>query len=163
MRRARVWTLIDTRVWVLALRAPLYPAGSGLAELAGRAAALVTTALTAEVVLFTPQLVGEIHHVTTARVRPRMESALVARYLRQVLGRRNVRFRDGGRPRTLAALERSAASGIHVWDYLVVLPWERAIDRIVTMDPHYRHPHFTTLARVENPLGLWRTEGEPLA
>jgi hypothetical protein len=147
---------------VLALRAPLYPAGSGLADLAGRAAGIVESALAADVVLFTPQLVGEVHHVTTARVRPRMESSLVARYLRQVLGRRNVRFRDGGRLRTLAAIERSAASGVHVWDYLVALPWEGEIDRIVTMDPHYRHAHFTGLARVENPLGLWRTEGEPL-
>ena len=163
MPRARVWTLIDTRVWVLALRAPLYRADSGLADLAGRAAAIVMSALLADVVLFTPQLVGEVHHVTTSRVRPRMEGALVAGYLRQVFGRRNVRFRKGGRRQTLAAVERSALSGIHVWDYLVALPWEGEIDRIVTMDPHYRHAHFTALARVENPLGLWRTEGEPLA
>ena len=37
------------------------------------------------------------------------------------------------------------------------------IDRLVTMDPHYRHPHFAELAPVENPLGLCRHEGKPLA
>jgi hypothetical protein len=26
----------------------------------------------------------------------------------------------------------------------------------------YRHPTFKALGRVENPLGLWRHEGQPL-
>jgi hypothetical protein len=30
------------------------------------------------------------------------------------------------------------------------------------MDPHYRHAHFTALAAVENPLGIWASEGQPL-
>ena len=162
MRRTRAWTLIDTRIWVLALRAPLYEAGSHLADLGSRSAEIVREALGRDVVLFSPQLIAEIHHVTTSRARPRLPRAMVRDYLRQILGRRNARYRPVSRARLEEALALAAESGIHIWDYLVALPCRERLDRIVTMDPHYRHPHFSGLARVDNPLGLWASERQPL-
>jgi hypothetical protein len=162
MPRTPAWTLIDTRLWVLALRAPVYLPGSHLGELGGRAADIVRSALREDVVLFSPQLVAEVHHVATSRVRPRLVGVAIGKYLQQVLGRRNARFRTLSRPLLEEALSRTAESGIHVWDYLVVLPWKGRVDRILTMDPHYRHAHFTALAAVENPLGIWASEGQPL-
>ena len=163
MRRTRAWILIDTRIWVLALRAPLYEAGSRLAHLGSRSAEIVRDALARDVLLFSPQLVAEIHHVTTSRTRPRLPGAMARDYLWQILSRRNARYRPISRARLEEALALAAESGIHIWDYLVALPCKERLDRIVTMDPHYRHPHFGRLARVDNPLGLWASEGQPLA
>ena len=137
-------------------------ASAPLADLARRAAEVVRGAIERDLLLFTPQLVAEIHHVTTSRVRPKPLATLVRDYLRAILSRRNTRFRPATRTHVDQALTLSAESGIHVWDYLVVLPWRGRVDRILTMDPHYRHAHFGAIARVENPLGLWRTEGQPL-
>jgi hypothetical protein len=87
---------------------------------------------------------------------------MIRDYLRQLLDRRNARYRPISRARLDEALALAGESGIHVWDYLTALPCKDRIDRIVTMDTHDRHAHFTALARVENPLGVWASAGQPL-
>jgi predicted nucleic acid-binding protein len=154
--------LIDTRIWVLALRAPVAPAGSSLARLGERARELVVRLREEATILFTPQLVGEIRHVLTSRGSARLPAAVARDYLHQLLADRRSRFRTLSRRQLQLALDLSAESGVHLWDYLVVLPWQGQIDRLLTMDPHYRHPHFREVGPVENPLGLWRHEGQPL-
>jgi hypothetical protein len=155
--------LIDTRIWVLALRAPVAAPGSALAALGERARELVVGVRREATTLFTPQLVGEIHHVLTSRGENRLPATTARDYLLEILASRRSRYRTLGRDQLRRALGLSAESGVHVWDYLVALPWAGEIDRLLTMDPHYRHPHFATIGRVENPLGLWRHEGQPLA
>jgi hypothetical protein len=155
--------LIDTRLWVLSLRAPVAAPGSRLAELGEHARRVVAAARAEGVLLFTSQLVAEIQHVLTSRGSSRLPPDRARDYLRQLLAAPRSRFRTPSRRQLLRALDLSAESSIHVWDYLVVLPWEGEVDRILTMDPHYRHRHFADLATVENPLGLWRHEGQALA
>lgn len=159
----RTRTLIDTRVWVLALRAGVAAPGSALAQLGERARNAVAEVRRTSIVLFTPQLVGEIHHVATSRGAHRLPADTARLYLSQLLAARRSRFRALSRRHILRGLDLAAESRIHIWDYLVVLPWEGEIDRLVTMDPHYRHPHFAGMCRIENPLGLWRHEGQALA
>jgi hypothetical protein len=155
--------LVDTRIWVLALRAPLAEPGSALADLGERARRVVEEVRARDIVLLTPQLLAEIHHVATGRGAHRLPAADARRYLLQLLADRRSRFRALSRARFARALSLSAESGIHIWDYLVVLPWDGELDRILTMDPHFRHRHFASFGRIENPLGLWRHEGQPLA
>lgn len=155
--------LIDTRVWVLALRAGVAPPGSPLALLGEKARRLVADVRGTSTLLFTPQLVAEIHHVLTSRGTHRLPATTASAYVAQLLADRRSRFRSPTRRQVIRALDLAAASNIHIWDYLVVLPWEGEIDRVLTMDPHYRHATFKGLCRVENPLGLWRHERQPLA
>jgi hypothetical protein len=154
--------LIDTRIWVLALRAPVAPAGSALARLGERAREIVQRTRSEATILFTPQLVAEIQHVVTSRGPNRLPAPVARDYLLQLLADRRSRFRGLSRRQLHRALDLSAESGVHIWDYLVTLPWQGEMDRLVTMDPHYRHPHFREIGPVENPLGLWRHEGQPL-
>lgn len=49
----------------------------------------------------------------------------------------------------------SLASGIHIYDYLVALPLKGLVDRIYSADDHFQHPHFTSIAPVENPVAPW--------
>jgi hypothetical protein len=137
--------------------------GSPLAVLGERARQFVLRERETGTMLFTSQLVAEIHHVLISRGAHRLPATVARDYLLELLGSRRSRLRTLSRRGLTRALNLSAESGIHVWDYLVALPWEGEIDRLVTMDPHYRHPHFSELAPVENPLGLWRHEGQPLA
>jgi len=49
-------------------------------------------------------------------------------------------------------------SARHIWDYLIVLPFENDINRIITMDPHFNHPTLSSIAKIENPINIWKSE-----
>ena len=54
------------------------------------------------------------------------------------------------------ALERSARSAIHIWDYLCILPLVNKIDICYTNDKHYQDQTFQGFKfRIENPLTRW--------
>ena len=56
------------------------------------------------------------------------------------------------------ALKLSGVSGIHVWDYLCVIPLKELIDVAYTNDRHFLHPTLRNLVpKVENPVGKWIT------
>lgn len=51
----------------------------------------------------------------------------------------------------------SISSNIHIYDYLVVLPFKGEVEEIYSSDQHFQHPDFTSVARVINPLENWIT------
>ena len=56
------------------------------------------------------------------------------------------------------ALRLSSLSGIHIWDYLCIIPLKELIDIAYTNDKHFLHPTIKSLIpRVENPIGKWIT------
>jgi len=51
-------------------------------------------------------------------------------------------------------------SNIHIYDYLVVLPFEKEVGEIFSIDKHLQHPHFQHIGKVINPIRGWVvTEG----
>ena len=55
-------------------------------------------------------------------------------------------------------LELSAETGIHIWDFLCILPLKDLIDKAYSMDKHFQHKVFKELGiHVENPFGIWIT------
>lgn len=60
----------------------------------------------------------------------------------------------------ICAVKDSAKSNIHIYDYLVVYPLNKIVNRIYSADEHFRHPHFKRIAEIDNPLSPWIiTEG----
>jgi len=60
----------------------------------------------------------------------------------------------------IKAINLSLESKIHIYDYLVVVPLENIVNEIFSADRHFRHRHFTEIAKVTNPLKPWTiTEG----
>ena len=58
------------------------------------------------------------------------------------------------------AFEQSLRSGIHIYDYLVVIPFAGDVDRIYSADQHFDHRDFRDVAPVINPTEEWiLTEG----
>ena len=55
----------------------------------------------------------------------------------------------------LIASEKSLASNIHIYDYLVALPLKGIVTEIYSADDHFQHPDFKEIAPVTNPLHPW--------
>ncbi len=56
------------------------------------------------------------------------------------------------------SIELSIKSGIHIWDFLCVIPVAEFIDTAFSIDRHFLHPIFKELGiNVENPLKIWIT------
>lgn len=51
--------------------------------------------------------------------------------------------------------EKSLASGIHIYDYLVAIPLEGIVTEIFSADDHFQHEDFQRVAKVKNPLFPW--------
>lgn len=110
-------------------------------------------------ILMSAQLLNEIYHVTTTRGL-RIPSTDVMIYLNDILTKENIIFI----PTTIEDVKRcfnlSSQYNTHIWDFMVVIPFENDIDIIYTMDPHFQNSYFKKIAIVENPLGVWKVEGK---
>jgi hypothetical protein len=56
-------------------------------------------------------------------------------------------------------MDLSKQTGIHIWDFLIYLPFEREVEKIVTTDPHFNISFFKQQVLIENPIGIWKKEG----
>lgn len=54
-----------------------------------------------------------------------------------------------------SCFQKSLASGIHIYDYLVALPLKNIVTEIFSADDHFQHQDFKDLAKVTNPLYSW--------
>ncbi len=54
------------------------------------------------------------------------------------------------------AINFSKQSGIHIWDYLCVLPLYKEVEILYTCDAHFKHASFQSLGPIiKNPLKDW--------
>ena len=61
-----------------------------------------------------------------------------------------------------SCFQKSLASGIHIYDYLVALPLKDIVTEIFSADDHFQHQDFKDLAKVTNPVYPWvLREGRP--
>jgi len=51
--------------------------------------------------------------------------------------------------------KQSLHSGIHIYDYLVVLPLKGMVSKIYSADNHFQHQDFKEIAEVVNPISPW--------
>jgi predicted nucleic acid-binding protein len=154
---------VDTQIWVYAFKRPLREgfASSGEYEEAlqmhGKATEFLRDALLNHVIYITTHQLAEIFHALAFRgVRMDSRQALdlvekIARSSRTVVVEvRRRHYRE--------ALRMSSLSGIHVWDYLCILPIKDLIEAAYTNDKHFLHPTIKSLLpKIENPIGRWIT------
>lgn len=152
--------LIDTRIWVLVLKLPFMPVTDTDFETAKKAKDwIVKEFVDSNKILFSSQLISEIFHVLTRRGR-KLPSKQAELLLLEILEKNFVFFKPVAKDTLREAIKISSGSGIHIWDYLVVLPFQGEVDIIFTMDPHFQDDSFRKIARIDNPLGIWRSEGK---
>ena len=153
--------LIDTRLWALSLKVPFLAEHDPVLEQAVKARNFVSSVLENDDLLFSSQLVAEIYHVLT-QAGNEIPDDQARRLIGDLLERRGTIYRPISEAVLNQCMDLSARSGIHLTDYLVVYPFEDVIDRIYTMDPHFQHASLMSVALIENPLGIWRTEDQEL-
>ncbi|MBI3601135.1 MAG: hypothetical protein HY097_10925 [Nitrospinae bacterium] len=152
-------TLIDTRIFILSFKFPYLSIEHKDYPIALQTKSFVDKIFhNNETILISSQLASEVFHVLVNRgVKIPPEHA--RKYLTALLNHKNVECRSASKENISKAIELSTSSGIHIWDYLVVLPFKNGIDRIITMDPHFNHPTLSSIARIENPINVWKSEG----
>ncbi len=152
--------MIDTEVWSMAKKRPLPENFSTkedyLKALRAHEAArkfFLETFPDLKVYISTHQL-AEIFHVLAFRGArlPREEAASIVLAI----------LEDGGivkvpllHRHVEEAVKESAASGVHVWDYLCFLPVKDFVDTVYSCDLHFKKIGEKYKVNVVNPLGFW--------
>ncbi len=154
--------VIDSRLWALGLKAPFLAKHDPAIPYASTAQAFLRKTIKEQHhLLFSSHLVSEIYDSLT-QTGNAIPADQANAFLAELLSQKDAIYRPVSEAALLRCAGLSASSGIHIWDYLVVFPFEDSIDIIYTIDPHFQHTTFQELARIENPLGVWKTEDEAL-
>lgn len=154
---------IDTQIWVYAFKKPKregFKDGDAFEEalqMHGNAVRFLEGALANHEIYVTTHQVAEIYHALAfrgIRMNARQASEIIDKVMRSaktvLVEVRKRHYRE--------ALRLSSVSGIHVWDYLCVIPLKGLIEIVYTNDRHFLHPTLRNLVpRVENPIGKWIT------
>lgn len=154
--------VIDTPLWAFGLKAAFLSAHDPVLKTASVAQTFLRETLKKNWdLLFSSQLIAEIFEDLT-RKGNQIPPDQSERILSDLLLRKGTVYRPVSQSLMERSLHLSAINEIPVWDYLIALPFEDQIDRIYTIDPHFEHPSLSGLAEIENPLGIWKQEGENL-
>lgn len=154
---------IDTQLWVYALKKPQRDWFTSNEEyekavqIHGKAVKFIHNTLLNHIVYTTTHQLAEIFHSLAFRgvkMNTRQALDIIEKMVKStrtvVVEVKKRHYRE--------ALRLSSLSGIHVWDYLCVIPLKELIDVAYTNDKHFLHPTMKSLVpRVENPVGEWIT------
>jgi len=152
---------IDTQLWVYAFKKPQrrgfeseekYKEALKIHEKANN---FLYEALTKHTIYVTTHQLAELYHALAfrgARMEPRKALAIIEDIVNStrtvIVEVRKKHYRE--------ALRLSTISGIHVWDYLCIVPLKGLIDVAYTNDKHFLHATIRSLVpRIENPVGKW--------
>ena len=150
--------VIDTDIWALGLKGPFMTKHDPDAETALTAQSFLKKQLQeVDDLLFSDHLLFEIYDVLTRRGN-QIPAGQAKRLIEDLIARSESVYRPVSSASLLRCVQLSSASGIPLSDYLVCYPFEDAIDRVYTMDAHFRHSSFQSLAQIENPIGVWKNE-----
>lgn len=154
---------VDTQLWVYAFKKPSREkfANRDEYEEALRAhniaSKLIRDSLINHVIYLTSHQLAEIFHVLAFRgVRMNRKEALSI--TEKIMGSSRTVLVDVRKKHYREALKLSSLSGIHIWDYLCIVPLKGMIDLAYTNDSHFLHPTIKSLVpRIDNPIGRWIT------
>jgi len=148
--------VIDSPLWSLGLKAPFLSAHDPALQTAAAAQFFLRETLkTNAELLFSSHLLAEIFQELT-RKGNQIPSDQAERLMSDALQRKGTLYRPVSLNIMERALHLGAKNNIPLGDYLIALPFEDALDRIYTIDPHFEHPSLSGLAEIENPLGIWK-------
>ena len=98
---------------------------------------------------------GEIYHALAFRGM-KLPKEFVNKFCLQMLHNKFMRWYQISLDHVKKAMTLSTQSGIHIWDYLCVLPLYNDVEVLYTCDTHYKDASFQSLGpSIENPIGEW--------
>ncbi len=154
---------IDTQLWVYALKKPYKERFKDeeeykeALEIHSRANGFVRDAILGHVLYVTTHQLAEIYHALAFR-GIRMNKRLALEIIKKLMRSSKTVVVEVKRKHYRESLRLSSLSGIHVWDYLCIIPLKGIIDIAYTNDKHFLHPTIKKLVpKIENPIGKWIT------
>ena len=154
---------IDTQLWIYAFKKPLRKGFTSREEyedalqMHRKASKLIQDALANHTIYLTTHQLVEIFHALAFRgVKMNRKEALDI--VEKISGSSKTVLVEVKRRHYKEALRQSSLSGIHVWDYLCIIPLKGMINIAYTNDKHFLHPSIKSLvSEIINPLGKWIT------
>jgi len=154
---------IDTQLWIYAFKKPQREGFASNEEyekaiqMHSKAVKFIHNTLLNHIVCITTHQLAEIFHALAFR-GIKMDSRQALNIIEKIMKSARTVIVEVKKRHYKEALRLSSLSGIHVWDYLCIIPLKELIDVAYTNDKHFLHPTIKSLIpKVENPVGEWIT------
>jgi len=152
---------VDTEIWSFAQKMPVKGKFKNKSEyekflnIHVKAKSFLKKALNEDIIYMSLHQMAEIFHVLAFRGL-KLPLNFVVEYVNALLFSERVVKVPVTTSHIQEAFKLSNNSGIHIWDFLCIIPIKDYLDRIYTVDKHFLHETFQKLGiKIENPLKFW--------
>ena len=152
---------IDTEIWVFAQKVPdpsHYPNEleyKKLMKIHKHSNDFLRDQISKNDISMTYHQFCEIYHSLGFRGM-KLPKKFVKTYCNQLLSSKFIHWYQISLEHIKKAVALSIKNGIHIWDYLCVLPLYKDVDILYSCDEHFKHSSFQSLGpKVENPIKEW--------
>lgn len=154
--------MIDTEIWSFSLKAPKREKFGSRKEYSEaleahrKARTALKSSLQNEMVYMSQHQVSELFHVLAFR-GTKLPLRMVNNYVQSILESQEIIKVEVTWEDLLEAMQLSAQSGIHIWDFLCFVPLKEYLDVVYTNDKHFTHSVFKKFnVKIVNPLNSWK-------
>lgn len=152
---------IDTEIWIFAQKIPDLSKFQDKSEyskalrLHEKASKFLNEKIYKSDIYMTNHQLCEIFHALAFRGM-KLPRDFVSKYCNQLLSSEFMHWYQVLDSHIKQAIEFSIKSGIHIWDYICVLPLYNDVQVIYSCDEHFKHKTFQSLGpSIKNPLEEW--------
>lgn len=154
---------IDTEIWIFAQKIPDRSNFQKASEyenaldLHQKSSEFLKQKIIESEISMTNHQLCEIFHALAFRGK-KAPLSIASKYCNQLLSSKFIHLYQVSDKHVNEAIELSMKSGIHVWDYICVLPLYSDVEILYSCDEHFKHKSFQSLGtKIENPLNIWIT------
>ena len=147
---------IDTELWSFALKtpenAPDLERALGRHEIANE---FLKKKLASDQIYITTHQLTEIFHALSFR-GAKLDRNFTRAYIENLMKLQNVIVVNTTSVHFKKAMVLSCISGVHVWDFLCVIPVINHVETLFTCDSHFQNKIFETFKKpIQNPVDFW--------
>jgi len=154
---------IDTEIWIFAQKIPDRSNFQDTSEydndldLHQKSSEFLKQKIIESEISMTNHQLCEIFHALAFRGK-KASKTIASKYCNQLLSSKFMHWYQVFDKHVKEAVELSMKSGIHIWDYICVLPLYNDVEILYSCDEHFKHKSFKSLGpKIENPLNIWIT------
>jgi hypothetical protein len=154
---------IDTELWVFAQKSPdssrfiVKSEYKRMLDFHVKSREFLKEQFASNTISMTTHQLCEIYHALGSRGQ-KMKPFELLNYCRKITSNELITWYMISNDIITQAINLSANSRIHIWDYVCVLPLYKDVEIIYSCDEHFKHNTFQSLGpKIENPLEEWMT------
>ncbi|MFX0101260.1 MAG: hypothetical protein ACFFCS_16930 [Candidatus Hodarchaeota archaeon] len=146
---------IDSEIWSYALKKPKDGSSNAIIERYTKAKTFLLERITNDEIFLSLHQLHELFHILSFRGN-KLPPDFTKKYLENLTKMETVTIVNNSLTHFKKAMERSILSGIHIWDFLCVIPLVNSIEIIYSCDKHFDSDEFKSFKKpIMNPIGTW--------